>query len=146
MPVLQFTKTKAFRISAAAALVVALYALAGFVLAPRLVRSALMEDIPKALGVTPQVGEIHINPFLFRVEIKDFSLTAPSGEKLLGFGRLFVDFELSSIWHRAYTFGNIDIDAPWVNAIVAKDGDLNLLQLRPKTPAAKPAAVDGSAA
>ena len=140
MPVLQFTKTKAFRISAAAALVMALYALAGFVLAPRLLRSALMEDIPKTLGVTPQVGEIHINPFLFRVEIKDFSLTAPSGDKLLGFGRLFVEFELSSIWHRAYTFGNIDIDAPWVNATVAKDGGLNLLQLRPKIPAAKPAA------
>ena len=137
---LQITKKKAFRISVAVALVVALYALAGFLLAPRLLRSALMEDIPKTLGVTPQVGEIHINPFLFQVEIRNFSLAAPDGEKLLGFGRLFVDFDLSSIWHRAYTFGNIDIDAPWINAIVAKDGNLNLLQLRPKTPAAKPAA------
>jgi hypothetical protein len=138
--VLQVTRKKAFRISAAVALVVVLYALAGFLLAPRLLRSALMEDIPKTLGATPQVGEIHINPFLFRVEIRNFSLAAPDGEKLLGFGRLFVDFDLSSIWHRAYTFGNIDIDAPWINAIVAKDGNLNLLQLRPKTPAAKPAA------
>jgi hypothetical protein len=138
--VLQFTKRKTFRISAAAvAGVVALYALVGFLLAPRLIRSALMEDIPKILGATPQVGEIHVNPFLLHVEIKDFSLAAPRGEKLLGFGRLFVDFELSSIWHRAYTFGNIDIDAPWVIATVAKDGDLNLLQLRPKAPAAKPA-------
>jgi hypothetical protein len=138
--VLQYTRKKAFRISAAVALVVVLYALAGFLLAPRLLRSALMEDIPKTLGATPQVGEIHINPFLFRVEIRNFSLTAAGGEKLLGFGRLFVDFDLSSIWHRAYTFGNIDIDAPWVNATVAKDGSLNLLQLRPKTPDAKPAA------
>jgi hypothetical protein len=137
--VLQITRKKAFRISAAVALVVALYALAGFLLAPRLIRSALMEDIPKTLGATPQVGEIHVNPFLFHVEVKDFSLTAPGGEKLLGFGRLFVDFDLSSIWHRAYTFGNIDIDAPWVNATVAENGDLNLLQLRPKTPPAKPA-------
>ena len=137
---LQITKRKAFRIAAVVALVLALYALAGFLLAPRLLRSALMDDIPKTLGATPQVGEIHINPFLFRVEIRNFSLAAPNGEKLLGFGRLFVDFDLSSIWHRAYTFGNIDIDAPWINAIVAKDGDLNLLQLRPKTPAAKPAA------
>ena len=54
------------------------------------------------------------------MEIKDFSLAAPSGEKLLGFGRLFVDFELSSIWHRAYSFANIDIDSPCVNAMVAK--------------------------
>jgi len=55
---------------------VALYALGGFVVAPRMLRSALMEDIPKTLGVTPTVGQIHVNPFLFRVEIKDFSLAA----------------------------------------------------------------------
>jgi Domain of Unknown Function (DUF748) len=134
----QFTRTKAFRISAIVALLIALYALAGFVLAPKLLRSALMQDIPKTLGVTPTVGEIHLNPFLFQLEIKNFSLAAPNGEKLLGFGRLFVDFELSSIWHRAYSFADIDIDAPFVNAIVAPDGNLNLLQLSPKTPAAKP--------
>src|SRR5882724_3121198 len=137
-PVLQFTKTKAFRISAIVVLLVALYALAGFVLAPRILRSALMEDIPKAVGATPTVGEIRVNPFLFRLEIKNFSLASPSGEKLLGFGRLFVDFELSSIWHRAYSFADIDIDAPSVNAIVGHDGMLNLSQLKPKTPQAKP--------
>jgi len=137
MSMLQITKTKAFRISAVVVLLVALYALGGFVVAPRMLRSALMEDIPKTLGVTPTVGQIHVNPFLFRVEIKDFSLAAPSGERLLGFGRLFVDFELSSIWHRAYSFADIDLDAPSVNAIVAQDGSLNLSQLKPKTPPAK---------
>ncbi len=137
-PVLQITKTKAFRISAAVLLLIALYALGGFVLAPRMLRSALLEDIPKTLGATPTVGEIHINPFLLQLEVKDFSLAAPGGQKLLGFGRLFVDFELSSIWHRAYSFADIDIDAPSVNAIVAHDGVLNLSQLKPKTPAEKP--------
>src|SRR5258706_2536734 len=137
-PVLQFTKTKAFRISAVLALLVALYALAGFVLAPRILRSALMQDIPKTVDATPTVGEIRVNPFLFQLEIKDFSLAAPGGEKLLGFGRLFVDFELSSIWHRAYSFAGNDIDAPFVNAIVAHDGVFNLSQLKPKTLPAKP--------
>jgi len=137
MSMLQITKTKAFRISAVVVVLVALYALGGFVVAPRMLRSALMEGIPKTLGVTPTVGQIHVNPFLFQVEIKDFSLAAPSGERLLGFGRLFVDFELSSIWHRAYSFADIDLDAPSVNAIVAQDGSLNLSQLKPKTPPAK---------
>jgi Domain of Unknown Function (DUF748) len=136
--VLQFTKTKAFRIAAAVALLAALYALAGFVAAPRILRSTLMKEIPKTLGVTPAVGDIRFNPFLFQLEIKDFSLAAPTGEKLLGFGRLFVDFELSSIWHRAYSFAAIDIDAPMVSAVVAQDGRLNLLQLSPKTPPQKP--------
>jgi len=137
MSMLQITKTKAFRISAVVVVLVALYALGGFVVAPRMLRSALMEGIPKTLGVTPTVGQIHVNPFLFQLEIKDFSLAAPSGERLLGFGRLFVDFELSSIWHRAYSFADIDLDAPSVIAILTPDGTLNLSQLKPKTPPAK---------
>jgi hypothetical protein len=138
-PVLQFTKKKAFRISLVVALLFALYALAGFLWVPRLLRSELMEQIPKTLGVKPAVGEIHFNPFSFQLEVKDFSLASPDGQKLLGFGRLFVDFELSSLWHRAYSFANIDIDSPSVNAVVARDGNLNLLQLSPKTPPSKTA-------
>jgi hypothetical protein len=133
--VLGFLRTKSFRVAAIVAALVGLYALAGFVIAPKLVRSALLKDIPETIGVTPAVGDIRINPFLFQVTVEKFSLTAPAGEKLLGFDRLFIDFELSSIWHRAYTFGAIDITSPFVNASVAKDGSLNLMQLRPKTPA-----------
>ncbi|MEP6886198.1 MAG: DUF748 domain-containing protein [Gammaproteobacteria bacterium] len=135
---LQITKTKALRISALVALLLALYALAGFVFVPRILRSQLLENIPKTLGATPTVGEIRFNPFAFRLEIKSLSLAAPNGEKLMGFERLFVDFELSSLWHRAYSFANIDLDAPYVNVVVANDGNLNLLQLRPKSPPAKP--------
>ena len=119
------------------AVLIILYALAGFWLAPKLVRNALMKEIPKTLGLTPAVGDIRINPFLLQVELKDFSLTDHGGEKLVGFERFFVDFELSSIWHRAYTFANIELAKPFVNAIVAKDGRINLLELEPK-PAAAP--------
>jgi hypothetical protein len=133
--VLGFLKTRSFRVGAIVAVLVSLYALAGFVVAPKLVRSALLKDIPETIGVTPAVGDIRINPFLLQVTVEKFSLTAPGGEKLLGFDRLFVDFELSSIWHRAYSFAVIDLASPFVNATVARDGSLNLMQLRPKTPA-----------
>ena len=119
-------------------LLVGVYALTGFWLAPKLVRNALLEEIPKAVGLKPEIGGIRINPFLLQLEIKNFSLSDPSGEKLLGFERFFIEFELSSIWHRAYTFGNIDIGSPFVKAVVSKDGRLNLLQLSPKSTAPKP--------
>ncbi|HEX3395892.1 MAG TPA: DUF748 domain-containing protein [Steroidobacteraceae bacterium] len=136
---LQFLKTKTFRITAVIALLIGVYALAGFLLAPRLVRNALMTEIPKILeSATPSVGDIRINPFLLQVEVKDFSLTGSQGTKLVGFGRLFVDFQVSSLWHRAYTFSNIDIDSPFANAVIFKDGRLNLAQLSPK-PSDKPA-------
>jgi hypothetical protein len=135
---LQFIKTKTFRIAAVVALLLGLYALAGFLLAPKLVRNALMSEIPKTLvGVTPTVGDIHINPFLLQVQVKDFYLTGSQGTKLVGFTRLFVDFEVSSLWHRAYTFANIDIDSPFANAVIFKDGRLNLAQLSPR-PSDKP--------
>jgi hypothetical protein len=130
----QFHKTKTFLILAIAVALIGLYAIAGFWLAPRLLRNALMEEIPKTLvGVKPTIGEIHINPFLLHVEVKDFFLTGASGTQLVGFKRLFVDFEaMSSIWHRAYTFKNVDMSAPFANAVIFKDGRLNLAQLAPK--------------
>jgi hypothetical protein len=135
----QFLKTKTFRIIAVVALLLGLYAMAGFLLAPRLLRNALTAEIPKTLvGVTPTVGDIHVNPFLLQLRVKDFYLTGSEGTKLLGFARLFVDFEVSSLWHRAYTFSNIDIDSPFVNAVIFKDGRLNLAQLSPR-PSDKPA-------
>ena len=83
----QFIKTKTFRIAAVVALLLGLYALAGFLLAPKLVRNALMTEIPKTLvGVTPSVGDIHINPFLLQVQVKDFYLTGLPGHEA---GRLF---------------------------------------------------------
>ena len=136
----QFIKTKWFRISAAVVLLVVVYALAGFLLVPHLLRNALLEDIPKSLpGIKPAVGEVRFNPFLLQLEIKDFSLADSGGAKLLGFNRFFVDFQVSSLWHRAYTFKNIELGRPFVNAITAKDGQLNLAQLAPKSsPPPKP--------
>jgi Domain of Unknown Function (DUF748) len=138
----QFFKTKTCRALAAAAVLLGVYALVGFWAAPSLLRRALVNEIPKTLaGVTLAVGEIRVNPFLFQVEIKDFALTGGNGTKLVGFQRLFIDFEVSSIWHRAYTFSHIDIAAPFANAVIFKDGSLNLAQLSPKR-APKPKAKD----
>lgn len=137
-------RTKIARVLAAVGLAVVLYAVAGFVIAPKIIRSALLEDIPKTLGVKAAVGDIHINPFLLQVEVKDFALSGGGGEKLVGFERLFVDFELSSLWKRAYSFANIDMAAPYVNATVARDGTLNLQKYRPKSRVVQTRAVQGT--
>jgi Domain of Unknown Function (DUF748) len=130
----QYFKTKTVRILGVVALLLGVYAMAGFWLAPKLLRSNLLKEIPKTLpGVTPAVGDIRVNPFLLQVEIKDFSLTGANDTKLVGFGRLFIDFEVSSIWHRAYTFRQIDVASPFANAVIFKDGSLNLSQLSPKS-------------
>jgi uncharacterized protein DUF748 len=131
---LRLFRTRTARIVLGLGVVVGLYALTGFVIAPKLLRSRLLDDIPRILNVTPTVGDIRINPFLFQLDLKNFALAAPDGKKLLGFDRLFVDLDLSSLWHRAYTFRRIELDAPVLNASVAPDGVINLLALEPKPP------------
>jgi Domain of Unknown Function (DUF748) len=130
--VLRLFRTRTARIGLGLAVVLGLYALTGFVIAPKLLRSKLLAEIPKTLNVSPTVGDIRINPFLFQLDLKNFALAAPDGRKLLGFDRLFVDLDLSSLWHRAYTFRRIELDAPVINASVAPDGVINLLALAPK--------------
>jgi hypothetical protein len=136
--VLRFFRTTIARLVLGVAVAAGLYALAGFVIAPKVLRGKLLEEIPKTLNVTPSVGDIRINPFLFKLDLKNFALAGADGRKLLGFDRLFVDFDLSSLWHRAYTFSRIELDAPVLNAAVAPDGVINLMALEPK-PSARPA-------
>ena len=134
---LRLWKIKSVRVVVILAVLLAAYAVLGFVVAPKLVRSAILKDIPKAIAVTPAVGEIRINPFLLQITVDKFSLSGRGGELLLGFERLFVDLDVSSIWHRAYSFATIELVAPVVNASLAADGSLNLAQLKPRL-AAKP--------
>ena len=139
-------KTKTSRALAITAVLLCLYTLSGFFLAPRLVRGLLLDNIQKTLGVVPQLGEIRVNPLTLRLEVQDFSLPAANGGKLLGFERFSVQVRLASIWHRALVFGDIVLDAPFVNTVVSADGTVNLLQLRAKNPPAPAAAPEKKSA
>ncbi len=142
-----FYKKKVVWIPALCALVLGLYALAGFVWAPKLLRNALLERIQKATGLQASIGEIRINPFLLQLEVKDFSLPDAADSKLLGFQRLFIDFEASSLWRRAFVFQSIELGGPFAHAVVARGGALNLAVLKPKNtePAAEKTSSQGDA-
>lgn len=131
--------SKSRRVLAGVVAFVIVYGVAGFFVAPRLLRSSLLEQIPKQLGLTASVGAIRLNPFLLQLTIEDLSVAAPNGERLVGCARLSVDVALASLWRRALVFRRIELEAPFVHAIVAADGRLNLLQLLPK-PVDPPAA------
>ena len=133
-------KNKIVWIPALCAVLVAAYALVGFVWAPKLLRDALLDGIQKNTGLKASVGEIRVNPFLLQLEVKDFSLPDGKDSTLLGFQRLFVDFEVSSLWHRAFVFQDIEIGGPYANAVISPQGLLNFAALKPKSTEPAPAA------
>jgi len=116
------------------------YTLAGFFLAPWLVRHYVPQIVQEQLKKQAAIGEVRINPYTFTVEANDFRLDEPDGQPIAGFKRLFVDFELKSLFKWAWMFRQVSLEEPLVNAVIAKDGALNLAGLVPpsETPVKPP--------
>ena len=117
-----------------------IYAISGFLLAPWLIRQQLPSLIEKHLGAQGSVSAVRINPFLLTFEATDLTITEKNGTPALQVGRMFVDFEASSLLRRAWTFRQIQIDRPVINAELDAQESLNLARLL------KPAPTDGAAA
>ena len=141
------SRKKAFIAAAAVVTCVGLYALAGFVGVPRLVRSQLTELFQRDYGRTAALGEVRFNPFTLEFEAHGFALPDADGStRMLGFDRFYVDFELSSLWHRAWTFRQIRLERPYLRVVQRADGRLNLMDLAPPAeeaaaPPAEPAGI-----
>jgi Domain of Unknown Function (DUF748) len=122
---------------------VGLYAAVGFLLVPRWVRSELLGLTARDFGRTLSLGEVRFNPFTWTLEIADFSLPDADGRPMISFGRLEVAVGISSIPHLAPTLSEIVLDHPHVNAVVRRDGKLNLADL--EKPFAQPAQAKAAA-
>jgi hypothetical protein len=127
-------RSKIFIVLAIIAALVGLYALLGFKLAPKLVRSQAIEFVRTTYGRELKVGEVRVQPFKLQLEVRDLAFPDDDGQTMLGFERLFADFELSSLWKRAWYFRDVQLDAPVVRAVVRPQGALNLGDLAIEEP------------
>ena len=107
-------------------LLVGLYALLGFKVAPNLARDQAIGFVREHYGRELTVGAIAIHPFKLQAEVRDLALPDADGQPMLGFERLFVDFEVASLWNRAFTFREVTIEAPLLRAVLRPGGALNL--------------------
>ena len=108
---------------------VLIYALAGFFLAPYLVQRYIPRYAAEQLESQASIGRVRINPFRLSLEASDFRLEYPPGRPIAAFGRLFVDFQLSSLFRRAWTFADVQVDSLDLDVAVEQDGRLNFAPL-----------------
>jgi hypothetical protein len=106
-----------------------IYALAGFVGAPWLVRQQLPKLVEQHLGAQATIGDVRINPFLFKLELDELAINEKSGLPAFQVGKLLVDFETSSLLRWALTFREIRIEKPLINADLDAEENLNLARL-----------------
>jgi hypothetical protein len=120
------------------------YTLAGFFLAPFLVRYYVPKFVGEKLQKRAAIGDVRINPFIYTFEVNDFRMDEPGGQPIVGFKRLFVDFELKSVFNRAWTFQEVALEGPLVKAVIDPDGSVNLAHLVPAGPPSQAPAKPGS--
>jgi uncharacterized protein involved in outer membrane biogenesis len=114
-----------------AALLVAGYAAAGFLLVPHLARSQIETFVAETLRRNIALGEIRFNPFTLEANVAGLRLTEANGAPLLAFRHLRVNAELASLWRRGVVLKELELEAPDVELIVAADGGVNLARLAP---------------
>jgi len=108
----------------------ALYAFAGFLWVPRLIQSSVLETFERDYGRKALFARPRFNPFTFELEARSFAVSDRDGSLLLGFERLYVDFELSSLIRLAWAFDEIALERPYLRLVQRADGSLNLADLQ----------------
>ena len=128
----------------AAAIIV--YALLGFFLAPWLVKTTATSAVRDKLGVELRLQEVSVNPFVLSLGIDGLVLDDPAGEPFVAIDRIFINFQLSSLFRWALTFREFHVESP--KLYLARDGDgefnFGFLAQQPAEPVAAPAEPGGS--
>lgn len=124
-------KSKALFLLVGMFLALGLYALIGFKVAPKIIRSQAIDYARTELKKPLTLGEIKVNPFTFELDMRDIVLH-DSGKPLLSLQRLYVDFQASSLFKRAFVFNAVMMEKPFARAVIRPDGSLNLADLLPK--------------
>ncbi|MBT8047635.1 MAG: DUF748 domain-containing protein [Gammaproteobacteria bacterium] len=87
-----------------------LYTVFGFFLAPVLVNKLVVDTVREKLGREASLERVQINPYVLSLRATGFHLLDTDEVKLAGFEEFFVNFQLSSLFNRAWTFRTIRLD------------------------------------
>src|SRR6185312_3255611 len=116
-------------IAAILAGLVGLYAAVGFLLVPRYTRAKLVDLTAQEFGRTLSIGEVRFNPFTWTLQVGDLSFPDADGRPMISCGHLEVRLGIASVTRLAPSLSEIVLDDPHVNAVVRRDGTLNLADL-----------------
>ena len=123
------TRRRWRRWAAALLACVALYAAFGFWALPAIIEHSIPKFAQQNLKRKATIGQVRVNPFLLRLEAKDFKLAEANGDPIAAFGRLFVDLEVKSLLRWAWTVAQIRLEQPVIDLVLEPDGRLNLARL-----------------
>jgi uncharacterized protein involved in outer membrane biogenesis len=116
---------------------VALYTLFGYVIAPLIARGAVVDAVHDQLGVDATLDDVDIDPWALWVRLEGFHLADRSDAELFSFDELFVNLQLSSLFRLAWTFDEVRLVGPFLHVVRDAQGGSNLATLLAQAPIAQ---------
>jgi hypothetical protein len=93
-------------------------AIVGFWIVPPIVKHVLETQVRDVLGRRVTVGRVRANPFALSLTIDDLQIfETDQRTPFVGFGRLYVNAELASVYHRAPVVREIRLDSPRIHLV-----------------------------
>jgi hypothetical protein len=112
----------------------------GFFVLPPIIKSQLLKQLPKITKRSAVVRQVKVNPWTLSLTVRGLALTEPDDRPFMSWDELYVNFQSSSIFRRAWTFKEIRLVKPFSELILFKDGTLNFANMsEPQTNAPPPA-------
>jgi uncharacterized protein involved in outer membrane biogenesis len=125
-----------------AGIVLAMFTVGGFFVAPSIIKTQLERRAGAALGRTVTVGQMRVNPYTVSVTLEQLDVRLKDGTgSFLGWDRLYVNLDPLASIIGAWTVGEIELDGFHVTAQLKPDGSFNFSDIlaRLSAPAAAPA-------
>ena len=107
----------------------ALYAVIGFLVLPPIVRHVAQKQISAQLNRETTIAGVSINPFALTAAIRGLVIKDTNGQPFISWDEVYVNFQLASFFGRAWTFKEISTTKPFVRVQVNQDGSFNFSDL-----------------
>ncbi|HMF42201.1 MAG TPA: DUF748 domain-containing protein [Polyangia bacterium] len=98
-----------------------LFTVVGFLVAPPIARHVAQKQLGELLGRKVTIGRLRINPLALSVTVGDFRIYEPDQTTpFLGFSRLYVNAEISSVFRRAPVIKEIALESLHIHLVRTK--------------------------
>jgi hypothetical protein len=108
------------------------YTIFGFLILPPIIRLVAVKVLTKQLGREVSIEKIKINPFVLSTTVDGFIIKEKDGSPFISWDEVYVNFQLSSFFGKAWVFKEISTTKPYVHVQMNKDYTFNFSDLLAK--------------
>ena len=107
----------------------AAYTVIGFLILPPVIRSVAAKQLTKQLDREVSIRQVKLNPFALSATVRGLLIQGKDGKPFVSWDEVYVNFQLSSFFGKAWTFREISTTKPFVRVVMNKDGTFNFTDL-----------------